>query len=933
MSQQLPGLAREIAFFKKHFPDGFNDPEYWQEERDYKLKASQKVQQLLARQELDALMTQGQAAEIVKRVRQSFRGTNLCSPQENTILSNIAAEYYEDFARGVYDLLYGSEKWEQRLLSFAQIFQQATGKTASWPHLTYLPFLVFPQEHIFLKPEVMQRAVDLLGFNWAYRYAPDPETYAQLCRLGQILMKELALFRPKDMIDIQSFLYVVARPEYWRVMPGRGGQHWPQFREAKRIAAGWEDIGTATAYKDEDAIKNALVGLDANKHRAPSIAKQIDAFRKMHIGDWVFVYNDNSILAIGEVISDYIYVHEEWPPDSGDYNHHQRQVRWLMLADQPGSIKSLPQSLQQRLVRPLTVFDLKFQEAATIVKTLYPELYSKLISSPNGGSSMLISQLNNYLTAHGFHFPLELLTTYYLSLQTKPFVILTGISGTGKTKLAQLFAEWMSPTVEEHAMIIESPRDDSGSFYLQVKPYYLTGNGFVIPQSAYQYFDLPRLGETRSITVQLGETGQMVDCSLRNQSHPNGTAYIYFFAKKSVKDWLRLNFDTGDILRFRVIEEERVFRLEKFEQISQKVIKRTPIPRYVFLSVRPDWTDNRGLLGFYNLITRTYQTTDFLRLLVQATITPDTPYFVILDEMNLAKVEYYFADFLSVLESRYVQEDGKIKQEMLRLHDLPRCVLAQGEMAWDEETELAEREVSMMCRVRCEGCPLRPGVDEQQWSRGQSNYDEARQAGFDPAHYVPPRLAVPINVYFTGTVNVDETTYMFSSKVLDRANTIEFNEVRLDTYFDQELTNNNPSTADDATRRQFIHDGSFIRLPKSVPELRTDPELAPYRQCLSELNALLSEYTMHFGYRVADEVLLYLWHAKALGAPDFDLNTAFDYQIYQKVLPKFHGSQAKLQKPLTDLIAFCEAGSYIQSVRKIRQMLDLLNKEGFASFA
>ena len=593
------------------------------------------------------------------------------------------------------------------------------------------------------------------------------------------------------------------------------------------------------------------------------------------------------LLAIGEVISDYIYVHEEWPSGSGDHNHHQRQVRWLTLADQPGSIKLLPQSPQQRLVRPLTVFDLKFQEAATIVQTLYPELYSKLILPPNGDSSMLISQLNSYLTAHGFHFPLDLLTSYYLSLQTKPFVILTGISGTGKTKLAQLFAEWMSPTIEEHAMIIESPRDDSESFYLQVKPYYLTGNGFVIPQSAYQHFDLPRLGETRSITVQLGETGQMVDCSLRNQSHPNGTAYIYFFAKKSVKDWLRLNFDTGDILCFQVLNLGTEYKLTKFNPKLHRAIKH--VPRSVFLSVRPDWTDSRGLLGFYNLITRTYQTTDFLRLLVQAIMDSTAPHFVILDEMNLAKVEYYFADFLSVLESRYVQEDGKIKQEMLRLHDLPRCVLAQGEMAWDEETELAEREVSMMCRVRCEGCPLRHGVDEQQWSRGQSNYDAARQAGFNPAHYVPPRLAIPINVYFSGTVNVDETTYMFSPKVLDRANTIEFNEVRLDTYFDQELTNNHPSTADDATRRQFIHDGSFIRLPKSVLELRTDPELAPYRQRLSELNALLSEYTMHFGYRVADEVLLYLWHAKALGAPDFDLNTAFDYQIYQKVLPKLHG--------------------------------------------
>jgi 5-methylcytosine-specific restriction endonuclease McrBC GTP-binding regulatory subunit McrB len=926
MSQQISGLEREIAYFQQYFRD-FNDPKYLKEERNYKVEASQKAQQLLACQELADLIGRGQAEEVVKRIRSLFSKTNLCSKQENTVLSNIAVEHYEDFAKGVYELLYGREKWEQRLLSFAQIFQEATGKAASWPHLTYLPFLVLPQEHIFLKPEAMQQAVDLLGFSWVYHYAPDPETYVQLCQLAQMLMKKLALFNPRDMIDIQSFLYVIARPEYWRIMPGRDGQHWPQFRDAERIAAGWEDLGEATAYKDEEAIKNALLSSGTSSRRAPSIAKQIDAFRKMHTGDWVFVYNDNSILAVGEIISDYIYVSEEWPPGSGDYNHHQRQVRWL--AGQPKSIKPLPQSLQQKLTRPPTVFDLKFQEATAIVQTLYPELYSILV--PPEDLSMSINQLNDYLTAHGFHFPPDLLTTYYLSLQTKPFVLLTGISGTGKTKLAQLFAEWMSPTIEEQITVNEIPEDSDEAFHLEVKPYYLK-SGFIIPQnSAYQYFNIPDLHKTTSVKVQLGDTGQIVECSLRHQSHKTGGSYVYFFSKKTVQKWLSENFEVGDTLRFRVIERGNKYKLEKFKPtVQRRMLKHTP--RYIFLSVRPDWTDNRGLLGFYNLITRTYQTTDFLRLLVQATMDSAAPHFVILDEMNLAKVEYYFADFLSVMESRYLQEDGEIKQEMLRLHDLPRCVLVQGETAWDEETELAERDMSIICRVRCAGCPLRRGVDEQQWSRGQSDYDEARQAGFNPAHYAPPRLAVPINIYFTGTVNVDETTYMFSPKVLDRANTIEFNEVKLHDYFTR-FSVNESSSVDETTRLQFTHNNTFVCLPKRVPELRTAPELEQYRQRLGDLNALLATHTMHFGYRVADEILLYLWHAKALNAPNFTLDAAFDYQIYQKVLPKFHGSQAKLQKPLTELRNFCQNNHCTRSVDKIQQMLNALTTEGFASFA
>jgi len=444
-----------------------------------------------------------------------------------------------------------------------------------------------------------------------------------------------------------------------------------------------------------------------------------------------------------------------------------------------------------------------------------------------------------YVQALGFHFPPNLLTTYFLSLQTKPFVILTGVSGTGKTKLAQLFAEWMSPT------------------------------------------------------------------------------------------------------------------------ISQLAIKRTT--RLAFISVRPDWTDNRGLLGFYNLIAGNFQATDFLRLLVRATIDADEPHFVILDEMNLAKVEYYFADFLSTLESRYLEGDA-LKQASLRLHDLPRCVLAQGESLWDEGAELEEAE-RFVCHVRCEGCALCWGVDKSQWARGESDYDEAQRAGFDPTHYVPPRLFVPRNVYFSGTVNVDETTYMFSPKVLDRANTIEFNEVDLEGFFAQKAASGSPFPAADAIRAMFTFDSEFIVLPKGVP-IRTDKELAPYREQLIALNNLLQPYHMHFGYRVVDEVLLYLWNAKNLDDPAFDLDVAFDHQLCQKVLPKFHGSQARLQDPLERLLLFCmdpgqqpptseaidrqrinelkgksvgglrlDSVRYARAAHKIRRMLDALEKEGFASFA
>lgn len=131
--------------------------------------------------------------------------------------------------------------------------------------------------------------------------------------------------------------------------------------------------------------------------------------------------------------------------------------------------------------------------------------------------------------------------------------------------------------------------------------------------------------------------------------------------------------------------------------------------------MRSDWTDPRGLVGFFNPLTNSYARTAVVDLLLRAADDPGQPYIVVLDEMNLARVEYYFSDFLSALES-------------------------------GDPIEL-----------------MSPGVEEELLALG---HDE-----------VPAQLEVPSNVSFVGTVNIDETTHAFSPKVLDRANVIEFSDV------------------------------------------------------------------------------------------------------------------------------------------------------------
>ena len=163
--------------------------------------------------------------------------------------------------------------------------------------------------------------------------------------------------------------------------------------------------------------------------------------------------------------------------------------------------------------------------------------------------------------------------------------------------------------------------------------------------------------------------------------------------------------------------------------------------RFAFVPVRPDWLDNKGMFGFHNLLNDTFQTTPFLTLLLRAAADPERPYFTLLDEMNLAKVEYYFSDFLSAMESGTA----------IPLHALNGALRTS-----EQETEI-----------------LIP--------------TDAREAE-DPVRYIPPTVRIPRNFFLSGMVNIDETTHPFSAKVLDRANTVELARVSVGGFFDAKET-------------------------------------------------------------------------------------------------------------------------------------------------
>lgn len=341
-----------------------------------------------------------------------------------------------------------------------------------------------------------------------------------------------------------------------------------------------------------------------------------------------------------------------------------------------------------------------------------------------------INNIKEYISSKGFTYPSGMIENFYLSLKSKPFVILAGISGTGKTRLVKLFAE------------------------------------------------------------AIGAKYQMVP-------------------------------------------------------------------------VRPDWSDSSDLFGHVDL-NGNYIPGPILGFISKAQDHPDTPYILCLDEMNLARVEYYLSDILSVIETRDFQDDEIVTDQL---------------------------------------------VSKEQYGTDKDALEKYGVIGF------------PQNLYLVGTVNMDETTFPFSRKVLDRANTIEFNFVDLMP----------PQLEDQAEPVEPLHmPNTFLQTRYLFLSQCKDRELVQ-DICieLQKINEILQRGNSHVGYRVRDEIVFYMLNNK-----ESELLTkeeALDYEIMQKILPRIQGSSQSVKDILCDL--FKEfAGDYegyqTQSNDTASRMMTMVEKLG-----
>jgi hypothetical protein len=193
------------------FPGGFSGKVYAETERNYKYEAHQLMNELLKEEIYKQILSSSDYSEICKRALQVANKTNLIFPNEKMRLKDglKPKKQQKYFAESLYSLLYGPEHLEDRFNQFADCLLGLGA--AKWTVATYYPFLSDPKSHMFLKPVVTQQAADACAFELNYRPDLNWLTYKSLLAFSNYLMKNLSDLKPKDMIDIQSFIWCIAQ--------------------------------------------------------------------------------------------------------------------------------------------------------------------------------------------------------------------------------------------------------------------------------------------------------------------------------------------------------------------------------------------------------------------------------------------------------------------------------------------------------------------------------------------------------------------------------------------------------------------------------------------------------------------------------------------------------------------------------------------------
>lgn len=329
---------------------------------------------------------------------------------------------------------------------------------------------------------------------------------------------------------------------------------------------------------------------------------------------------------------------------------------------------------------------------------------------------------------------------------------------------------------------------------------------------------------------------------------------------------------------------------------------------YCMIEVKPNWHDSTELLGYYSSFNGGgYRFTKFDRFVIKAWLNPDVPFFVCLDEMNLAPVEQYFAEFLSVLETRSRDKEGYVVTGAL-----------VDKQYFKDDTKMTTEF----------------GLD-----KGDDWTIKVR------SDLVNKGLTLPPNLIVIGTVNMDDTTYQFSRKVIDRAMTIEMNGGELSQMFGN--SNSLKYRSDEDVVKLGLFKAPYINADEVIERYQSQAQIIKEKlpEKLEAVNTALNDTPFQVSYRVLNELVIYLGAlmdeatAKGESIDDDTLPTLIDQAMDQitlmKILPRIEGDEDMFRRSggtnvLKTLQSLFSEDS--DSYRKLEEMADRLNRTGFTRF-
>ena len=309
---------------------------------------------------------------------------------------------------------------------------------------------------------------------------------------------------------------------------------------------------------------------------------------------------------------------------------------------------------------------------------------------------------------------------------------------------------------------------------------------------------------------------------------------------------------------------------------------------YCMIEVKPNWHDSTELLGYYSNLTYSYQYKKFVKFLVKAMMNPDVPFFVCLDEMNLAPVEQYFAEILSILETRkHPKIEGTKKDDM--------TVIKTGTLIEANYFKYTWKDVDGNKNAKDRSMSDKEWYDEF-FNFDKLNEEERAQVSKFKDSYILANegLSLPDNVIIIGTVNMDDTTHQFSRKVIDRAMTIEMNGGKLANMYGgskdlEYLADDEQKKWQEAFTQRYVNaDEVLAAHPEEANNIK---KVLPQR--LEAINDALRGTPFEVSYRVLNELTIMvgvmLDSKSEEETTDSIINQAVNNILLMKILPRIEG--------------------------------------------